>query len=146
MNAVLKKMNLKEQKYLLIINAPEEFLPLLKDFTDDRKIVPKYNDIDVVEFAIIFVKSEEEISQNAKLVFNKAKVDAIIWFAYPKKSSKKYKVAINRDSGWNSIGEYGYEPVRQVAIDADWSALRFKPLDKIKNLTRREEMLLTKRK
>ena len=45
--------------------------------------------------------------------------------AYPKVSSKKYTTDYNRDSGWNLLGEWGMEPVRQVAIDQDWSALAF---------------------
>jgi hypothetical protein len=32
------------------------------------------------------------------------------------------------------LGEYNLEPVRQVAIDKDWSALRFRRVDKIKTL------------
>ena len=46
-----------------------------------------------------------------------------IWFAYPKGASTKYKSEINRDKGWLSLGNQGFEPVSQVAIDEDWSAL-----------------------
>ena len=51
-----------------------------------------------------------------------------MWFAYPKGSSKKYKSQINRDSGWEVFGREGFEPVRMVAIDEDWSAVRFRRL------------------
>jgi hypothetical protein len=34
----------------------------------------------------------------------KAKSDAVVWFAYPKRSSKKYKSGINRDNGWQILG------------------------------------------
>jgi hypothetical protein len=32
--------------------------------------------------------------------------------------------------------EEGYEPVRQIAIDDDWSALRFRKPEKIKKMVR----------
>ena len=35
--------------------------------------------------------------------------------------------------------EAGYEPVRQVAIDEDWSALRFRKVEFIKTMNRKPE-------
>jgi hypothetical protein len=67
----------------------------------------------------------------------------IIWIAYPKQSSKKYKCEFNRDTGWEVIGKLGFEPVKQVAIDEDWSALRFRRVEFIATLTRRNSMALS---
>jgi hypothetical protein len=57
--------------------------------------------------------------------------------AYPKGTSKKYKCEFNRDTGWSALGEFGLEGVRQVAIDEDWSALRFRKVDYIKSMQRK---------
>jgi hypothetical protein len=59
-------------------------------------------------------------------------------------TSKNYKCDINRDTGWTSLGNYNLEPVRQVAIDDDFSALRFRKVEFIKSITRRESFALTK--
>jgi hypothetical protein len=67
----------------------------------------------------------------------------VVWFAYPKQSSKKYTCEFNRDSGWAELGKAGFEPVRMVAIDADWSAVRFRRVDFIKSLTRPAEYALS---
>ena len=48
----------------------------------------------------------------------------------------EYKCDFNRDNGWTRLGELGFEPVRQVAIDDDWSALRFRRVGFIKTMTR----------
>jgi hypothetical protein len=64
------------------------------------------------------------------------KGDAAIWIVYPKGSSKGYRCEFNRDSGWQVLGEAGFEPVRQVPIDADWSALRFRRVENIKAMVR----------
>jgi len=63
----------------------------------------------------------------------------VVWFAYPKGTSKKYKSEINRDSGWQVLGKAGFEPVRMVAIDEDWSACRFRRAEFIKAMTRAKE-------
>jgi len=54
----------------------------------------------------------------------------------PQATSKRYKSEINRDTGWQALGQAGFEPVRAVAIDEDWSALRFRRVEFIKTLTR----------
>ena len=59
----------------------------------------------------------------------------MVWFAYPKGSSKKYKCEFNRDTGWSAVGKQGFEPVRMVASDEDWSALRFRRVEFIKKMT-----------
>ena len=40
-------------------------------------------------------------------------------------------------SGWEVLGDRNFEPVMQVSIDADWSALRFRPVDEIQQMTRK---------
>lgn len=59
-------------------------------------------------------------------------------------TSKNYKCDFNRDSGWTSLGKYNLEPVRQVAIDDDFSALRFRKVEFIKTITRRDCFAITK--
>ena len=41
------------------------------------------------------------------------------------------------------VGQYNLEPVRLVAIDEDWSALRFRKVEYIKKITRKESYALT---
>ena len=67
---------------------------------------------------------------------SRARGDAVVWLAYPKGSSKRYTSTINRDTGWDSLGAAGFEGVRMVAIDEDWSALRFRRAEFIKSMKR----------
>jgi len=43
------------------------------------------------------------------------------------------------------MGELGFEGVRQVAIDADWSALRFRRVEFIRTMRRAKQRRLTDR-
>ena len=63
--------------------------------------------------------------------------DAVLWFAYPKGTSKRYTCDFNRDTGWQVIRGAGFDSVRQIAIDEDWSALRFRRLQYVKTASAR---------
>jgi hypothetical protein len=133
-----EKLNLKEQKEILVLNAPASFEPELKKLRGIA-IQRDLKSASQIEFSLAFVTKQKEVDTLGKAIAKKAEGDAVVWFAYPKGSSKKYKPEINRDSGWKVIGEAGFEPVRMVAIDEDWSAVRFRRVDFIKTLTRGKE-------
>ncbi|MDQ2780367.1 MAG: hypothetical protein M3Y32_12510 [Pseudomonadota bacterium] len=50
--------------------------------------------------------------------------------------ARNFECAFHRDTGWQALGGAGYEPVRQVAVDADWSALRFRKVAYIQTMLR----------
>jgi hypothetical protein len=59
-----------------------------------------------------------------------------LWFAYPKLSGT-LKTDITRDTGWTALDAHTLMPVSQIAIDATWSALRFRRRHEIKKITRK---------
>ena len=135
MTAIFKKLNLKEQKEILVLNAPESFEPELTSL-ESVSVLVTLDEGPQVAFTLAFVTQLAEIERVAAALAKKAPGDAVVWFAYPKGTSKKYKCEFNRDTGWEALGRAGFEPVRQVAIDEDWSALRFRRAEYIKTLTR----------
>lgn len=142
MLTIFEKLNLKDQKEIVVLNTPESFEPELAALRGVH-VVRNAREADTIEFALAFVTKEPEIDAVVKAIGKKAKGDAVVWFAYPKGSSKKYKSAINRDRGWQPLGKAGFEPVRAVAIDEDWSALRFRRAEYIKTMTRAKEHRMT---
>lgn len=138
MASVFGKLNFKDQKQIVVLNSPASFEPELKTLRGVvvQRDVKNAGDI---EFSLAFVTRQAEVDTLGKAIGKKAQGDAVVWFAYPKGSSKKYKSEINRDSGWKVLGDAGFEPVRMVAIDEDWSAVRFRRVDFIKTLTRGKE-------
>jgi len=138
------KLNLKDQTEIIVLNAPASFEPELKALKDVT--VRRDAKGGVIDFSLAFVTTQKEVDTLGPQVAKKAKGDAVVWFAYPKGSSKKYTSQINRDNGWAVMGKAGFEPVRMVAIDEDWSALRFRRVEFIKTMNRPEEVRLTKKK
>jgi hypothetical protein len=143
MTPLFKKLNFKDQKTILVINAPASFEVELSGMATFAEIQKEVKETAEIEFAICFLTSKKEIEVFMESAKNKLKGDTTIWLCYPKGSSKRYKCDFNRDTGWTEVAKFNLEPVRQVAIDEDWSALRFRKVAFIKTITRRESFALT---
>lgn len=143
MSDIWKKLNLKDQTTIFVINAPSSFEPALKELSD-RDARRTLSSATRVSFLLAFFSKRSEIVRIAKSLVKKAEGDATIWIAYPKKSSKRYTCDFSRDSGWEPLGEAGFEGVRQVALDEDWSALRFRRVEYIKKMTRDRKRAMTR--
>ncbi|MEZ4725583.1 MAG: hypothetical protein R3E79_00435 [Caldilineaceae bacterium] len=142
MSNLLKKLQYKGSDKVLLLNAPAEFQPHVAEISTTTRVDTVPVGDAPYDFVLVFVKSCGEVEEHA-MVVRRLTDDAVLWFAYPKKSSKKYKTDLNRDGGWQPLGDLGYEGVRMVAIDDDWSALRLRHIRNIKSLTRSQDMTLS---
>jgi len=133
MDPILKKMTWKTGMNVRIWNAPKELGKLVLSWQDSGFINSEKNP----DFMLAFVQSPLEVQQYFDEIRKLASEDQQVWMAYPKGSSKRYKAQLNRDSGWAYLGQFDYEGVRQIAINEDWSAMRFRKLKFIKTLTRK---------
>ncbi|HXF24820.1 MAG TPA: hypothetical protein VN602_09875, partial [Gemmatimonadaceae bacterium] len=124
-SALFKKMNLKDQREIVVVNAPASFESELATL-GSVAVVRDPGKVKKIGFAIAFAITQTELDRASKVLSAKAEGDAILWIAYPKGTSKRYKCEFNRDSGWAVLTDAGFESVRMVAIDDDWSALRFR--------------------
>jgi hypothetical protein len=143
-SSVFAKMNLKDQKEIVVLHAPDSFEPEIAAL-DGVTVRRKLSASSRVAFGVAFVITQSDVDAVAPSLARAAEGDAVIWFAYPKGSSKRYKASINRDRGWDVMGKAGFEPVRMVAIDEDWSAVRFRRADYIKTMTRDVEHAMSKK-
>ncbi|MEB2784974.1 hypothetical protein [Algoriphagus persicinus] len=133
MDPILKKMTWKDGMNIQIWNAPAELNELISTWEAADLIQPSFKP----DFMLAFVQTEEEVKKYFFEMQNLAPEDQQIWLAYPKGTSKRYKAQINRDSGWKFLGEFDYEGVRQIAINEDWSALRFRKTKYVKVMKRK---------
>src|SRR5258708_35415065 len=122
MNPILKKLFFKGQSPVLLLKAPSKFKKTAKDFGVPLHHIAKGK----YGFALAFVKSMADGEKLAKTVGKALEEDAVLWVAYPKGTSKKYKSDYNRDSGHALMAEHGLDGVSLVSLDDDWSAMRFK--------------------
>ncbi|MFD1294974.1 hypothetical protein ACFQ5N_14110 [Lutibacter holmesii] len=92
MTPLLKKLNFKQQKEIIILNHPVEFKEELKAIELYTTVKTNLNNINEIEFALIFLKTLNKVNTILPLVNEKLKGDAIIWCAYAKKNFKKLSV------------------------------------------------------
>ena len=129
--AIFQKLNLKAQREIAVFNVPPSFeaeLTQLKGI----KIVRDARKPTAIQFALAFVMQQSELNRLSRILADGSEGDALLWFAYPKGTSKRYSCDFNRDTGWQVIRKAGFDSVRQVAIDEDWSALRFRRAEYVK--------------
>ena len=140
---LLKKLNHKNQIEILLINPPESFEHIEAEINKIIEVNENLEGDKPLLFVLAFFTKKSEIREVTEKLMKKVNKVSLVWLCYPKKSSKNYKSDITRDTGWEIMGEYSYEPVRQIAIDDDWSALRFRPITEIKEFTRDQKMILS---
>ncbi len=73
----------------------------------------------------VFVVDSAALEAHRKRIVDAVASDRLTWVAYPK--SGQLGTDLNRDSLAASLTASGVQPVRQVAVDNVWSALRFRP-------------------
>ena len=133
MDATFKKLNYKEGQPLFVIHPPMTFEEMIHTLPDHTSVFYEIKPTDLVDFIMVFTMNKIELNELVKLFVLCLNGDAVVWIAYPKGTSKRYKCDFNRDDCWELMAPWQMMPVRQVAIDDDWSALRFRNVKYIKS-------------
>lgn len=127
-NAVLKKMQVKQGMRFLVLNSPEPFIQDLK--SSSTEIYLEVEPSGKYPALLLFADSQEKLAQQTPMVLASLEYDGLLWAAYPKRSSG-IKSDLYRDAGWGSFETAGLRPVTQISIDDTWSALRFRPVERV---------------
>lgn len=126
MNDLWKKLNYKGQNPVLIVDAPESFKVELESLALadglHRKAAPglRYG------FVLAFAATAKDLARVSPAALEAAADGCVLWYAFPKQASKRFSSDLNRDIVWKLLEPLGIQPNRNVAVDDDWSALRFK--------------------
>jgi hypothetical protein len=109
---------------VLLQGAPADFAALLGNLPDGAKLLKTASG--GADCAIAFVRCKADVKTMAASVLSTIVEDALLWFAYPKKSGP-LQSDLSRDSGWEPLYEAGFDSVAQVSIDETWTGFRFRP-------------------
>ncbi|HEY4788725.1 MAG TPA: hypothetical protein VIH57_21890 [Bacteroidales bacterium] len=124
MNDIIKKLKFKAVG--AVINAPAG---LEKEFTKLGFSSSLDNHLKN-ENTLLFVNNNKEFVDFLDNQLKKIETDSVLWIAYPKGSSK-IKTDINRDTLRVTAEKYGITTVTAISVDNTWSALRFRPIDRV---------------
>lgn len=105
------KLQLKDGEPIRLLNTPPE---LVLD-------VP----VSATATAVLAFAYDQTDLAKCRPALEAAQQDHLAWIAYPK--AGRLGTNLNRDKLWDLLKGQGIRPVRQVAINDTWSALRFRP-------------------
>ena len=113
------KLQIKPGQTIALVNAPDG-MPI--DIPGGAQQDPARADV-----VIAFVRTAADLDGAARAALKAARSDRLAWISYPK--AGQLGTDLNRDGLAAAVSGQGLRPVRQVSIDATWSALRFRPDD-----------------
>jgi hypothetical protein len=111
--SLAKKLQIPEGRKVRVVNAPT-------GLALDVPTTARGGDA-----LLVFVRNRAELAKHQETAVRHALQDGLTWIAYPK--AGQLDTDLNRDVLWKLLGGTGIRPVRQVALDETWSALRFRP-------------------
>ena len=125
---LIKKLRIQPGQRLLILNPPPGYVESLNPLPEAAEIVATA--ATEVDFCHLFAANSAQLAKLLPTALAACKYDGLLWISYPKKSSK-VESDLSRDALWELPGETGLRPVTQVSIDQTWSALRYRPGERV---------------
>ena len=121
--SVTQKLGLKPGKTLWVSQAPGPIGDLLGAVPDGARVTEAGKG--PFPLILLFAKNHAEMAKQLPSCKTKLETGGALWIAYVKATSSE-AADINRDSIRDYVNSIGLDTVAQIAIDADWSALRLK--------------------
>jgi len=119
--ALEKKLGIKENSSIRLINAPENYFDLFTEWPGNVKISddPRIKK-NMIHF---FTKEFSEYYSLLPLLKKEIEQNGMIWVSWPKKTSK-ISSDVSEDLIRNYALETGLVDIKVCAVDEDWSALK----------------------
>ena len=114
---LLQRLQLKARRRLAVLHEPDDRQALF----GGADLAP----LEQADVALAFADTHEEMAERLAVLKNRARPDAILWLGYAKKTSPRAG-EIHRDIIHDFARTVGLDAVAQIALDADYSALRLK--------------------
>lgn len=119
---LLKKLGIKPDYTIWIINAPQNYFSLLGDLPNNVDI--KTESGQNYQFIHFFTKSKSELVTQLPLLKSSLAKNGMLWISWPKKSAK-----VPTDLDGNIVRQLGLEAgivdIKVAAVDEIWSGLKF---------------------
>lgn len=119
---LLKKLQIKAGARLWLINVPQDMAEVI---SAGAEVEPVHMG-EPFDGAIAFCATPAEVEAFTGQILERLPEDGLLWFAYRKGEMAKVS-GLSRDEGWAALERAGLRPVRSVAIDEEWTGLRFRP-------------------
>ncbi len=120
---LLQKLAIKRNAHFVLLNAPEGYLAFLGQLPEGvavhRDLIPE---ADIIQF---FTTQKSDLEERLPVLKSALKPKGILWITYPKGTSG-VPSDLSREVIWQMGEPLHLRAVGMVAVDAVWSAFRFK--------------------
>jgi len=137
MQSMLEKLNLKDEKNVLIQGLPSSIEKQFAKLSYAKNVTPLLKSRKI-DFALVFAIHQNQMCAILNDVFPALHTDSKLWIAYPKATSK-IASDLNRDCSWQVLQDHDYETGDQVVLDHVWSAICFKKMDVVQDQASADE-------
>ena len=120
-SALAKKMRLKSNSKAAVINAPADYVDILKH---DTALSPTLRG--KFDWIQIFVQNKAELETLAPRAARALRPESMLWISFPKGSSK-IQTDLTRDKGWESLQKLDLKWLTLVSVNETWSAFALRP-------------------
>jgi hypothetical protein len=119
---IARKLQIRPASSVVVVGRPAG---VDLEIPSDCLVTSDPADAATADAVIAFVVRADDLEGVGRPALEAAREDRLAWLLYPK--NRQLGTDLNRDVLAALATERGAQPVRQVAVDAVWSALRFRP-------------------
>ena len=117
-----KKLGVKPNQRIALVNAPNDFAKVLGRLPENAAIVKRLEA--PLDLVLLFVDREQTLVKQFPILANKLRSNGMIWVAWPKKSS-----GVATDLVFEKVQRIGLDcglvDVKICAVDDVWSGHKF---------------------
>lgn len=120
----MQKLRLQKEAVLLALHVPDDCITVF----DEYKLKTSLTGKTLFSQAILFADNKAALEKIYNELLQKLNDNAVVWIAYPKKSSG-ITTDLVRDDGWDIVFKSDYHFVSSVSINDTWTGMRIKKKD-----------------
>jgi 1-acyl-sn-glycerol-3-phosphate acyltransferase len=122
-SSLSRKLMIEPGYRVLVLNPPAGYIESLSPLPDKAKVAQQGDgQHDLVQ---LFAQDRAQLEQDAARAMSALRPGGLLWVAYPKPVSGPGS-DLSRDHGWGVLHGAGLVAVKQVDVDPQWNALRFR--------------------
>jgi len=125
---IARKLLIRAGYRVGLVNPPAGYLDRLHPLPDGAGLVESTSaSVDVLQ---VFVRDTADLRKLDPKLFKRVEPNGVLWVCYPKGGTRA-GTDLNRDVLWKAMEKKRLVGVTLVAIDDTWSAMRFRPPDRV---------------
>jgi hypothetical protein len=127
---LVARLQIRPGTRLLLLAAPPGYRERIEPLPGGGTTVESAAPDEAFDVIHAFCRDRAAVAALASTAIGAYRAGGIMLLSYPKGGATA-GTDLDRDSGWEPFTRAGFRPVRQVSIDEDWSAMRWRRVEEV---------------